>query len=373
MHVGHVISGAGHIGLIGWVLVAGAFAPTPEPFEVTEVAMISGAEFDALMRGQEPPETATQVALPTPPETDEAPAPAPARPEPRPTPPQPEVTEAPPPDPAPAIPEPAPADPAEVQDEVTEIAPPPQEQAVIAPELSDRPVPRPALRVAPEPVAPPPPDAQVDDVVREEATPQDTADTPREEQEATAPEEATTEIVTEAEEQPAAAPIRSIRPKVRPNRPAEPEQTRTAAAPTPDPAPSDTSSAVENALAEALGGAQATGQSTAPSGPPMTAGERDALRVGVQRCWNVGSLSSDALRTTVVVAVDMNEDATPNTGSIRMLSHSGGSAASARQAFETARRAIIRCGVNGFDLPREKYGQWQQIEMTFDPSNMRIK
>jgi hypothetical protein len=372
MHVGHIISGAGHVGLIGWILFGGAFAPTPEPFEVTEVAMISGAEFDALVTGTEPPETATDVALPTPPEPeapDPAPAPAPARPEPRQPPPA--AAEAPPPDTAPAPPDPAPADPAEVQDEVADIAPPPQEQAVLAPDLSDRPVPRPAPRVAPEPVAPPSPEAEVDDVVREEATPQENADTPREEQDATAPEEATTEIVTEAEEAPASAPLRSIRPRARPERPAPQEQTQTAAADVPDRA--DTSSAVENALAEALGGAQATGTSTAPSGPPMTAGEREALRVGVQRCWNVGSLSSDALRTTVVVGVDMNEDATPATGSIRLISHTGGSEASARQAFETARRAIIRCGVNGFDLPSEKFGQWQRIEMTFDPSNMRIK
>ncbi len=239
------------------------------------------------------------------------------------------------------------------------------------PQVSPRPKPRPAPRVAPEPVAPPPPDARVDDVVREEAVPQDNPDTPSPEQEATAPEEATTEIVTEAEEKPSAAPLRSVRPQARPNRPAPQPQTQTAAAPAPDRA--ETSSAVENALAEALGNAQATGTSTAPSGPPMTSGERDALRVGVQRCWNVGSLSSDALQTTVVVGVEMNEDATPITGSIRLISHSGGSEASARQAFETARRAIIRCGASGYDLPREKFGQWREIEMTFDPSNMRIK
>ncbi|MCM2560592.1 energy transducer TonB [Lutimaribacter sp. EGI FJ00015] len=374
MNLGHIISGVGHIGLIGWVLFGGAFAPAPEPFEVTEVAMISSAEFDALMSGTEPPETATDVALPTPPESDEAPAPAPARPKPRPTPPSPEAAEAPPPDAAPTPPDPEPADPTELQDEVNDLAPPPQEQAVPAPDLSDRPVPRPAPRIAPEPVAPPPPDAEVDDVVREEATPQDNADTQHEEQDATAPEEATSEIVTEAEEDPSAAPVRSLRPRARPDRPAPEPATETAATPEAETPEADgTRNAVEDALAEALGGQEAQGRSTAPTGPPMTAGERDALRVGVQRCWNVGSLSSDALSTTVVVGVDMNEDATPVTGSIRLISHSGGSAASAQQAFETARRAIIRCGVNGFDLPREKYGQWQEIEMTFDPSNMRIK
>lgn len=46
---------------------------------------------------------------------------------------------------------------------------------------------------------------------------------------------------------------------------------------------------------------------------------------------------------------------------------------SATQAFEAARRAILRCGATGYDLPAEKYGQWRDIEMTFNPEKMRIK
>jgi DhnA family fructose-bisphosphate aldolase class Ia len=69
----------------------------------------------------------------------------------------------------------------------------------------------------------------------------------------------------------------------------------------------------------------------------------------------------------------MAETGRPDIASIRMLSHSGGSATAARQAFEAARRAIIRCGADGFDLPREKYEQWRDIEMTFNPEKMRIK
>ncbi|MGR3684765.1 MAG: energy transducer TonB, partial [Paracoccaceae bacterium] len=45
--------------------------------------------------------------------------------------------------------------------------------------------------------------------------------------------------------------------------------------------------------------------------------------------------------------------------------------AAARQAFEAAKRAIIRCGSRGYDLPQEKYSQWQDIEMTFDPMRSR--
>lgn len=368
MQAGYIISGMGHAGLIAWLLFGGAFAPTPEPFEVTDVAMISGAEFDSLLAGQEPPETATQLTLPTAPKEDtQAPAPAPERPQP--ALPAPDTAEAAEPDEAPKPPVVDPVEPTELQDDAPDISPPAQEKAVLAPDISDRPVPREAPRIAPEPVAPSEPDTAVDDIVRNAAVPQDNAEVQREEQEATAPEEATTEIVTEAEERPSAAPLRSVRPLSRPNRPSP--------APTPEPeaaAPDVVSSDdVDDALAKALGGAEATGTSTAPSGPPLTSGERDVLRLGVQRCWNTGALSTDALRTTIVVSLQMNEDGKPVVPSIRIKEQSGGTAASGKQAFQAARRAIIRCGANGFDLPVEKYAQWREIEITFDPEKMRIK
>jgi hypothetical protein len=105
----------------------------------------------------------------------------------------------------------------------------------------------------------------------------------------------------------------------------------------------------------------------------MTDGEKDALRVAVQACWNVGSLSSDALLSTVTLGVTVARNGIPDTASIRMISFEGGSEASARQAYEAARRAIIRCGARGFQLPPDKYDQWRNIEMEFNPERMRIK
>ena len=43
------------------------------------------------------------------------------------------------------------------------------------------------------------------------------------------------------------------------------------------------------------------------------------------------------------------------------------------ESYEAARRAILRCGTKGYDLPQEKFGQWRDIEMTFNPEKMRIK
>jgi hypothetical protein len=206
-----------------------------------------------------------------------------------------------------------------------------------------------------------------------------------------APEETTTEIVTEAETPtetaaappPATAPSTSVRPAQRPAAPRQVAQPAPTAPETPTPPRSAgststaSSESVDAALREALEGAASAPDAApvvaAPSGPPLTAGEKDALRVSVQKCWNVGALSSEALRVTVVVALSMNRDGTPDNGTIRMLSSSGGSATAAGQAYEAARRAIIRCGTSGFPLPVEKYGQWQNIEMTFDPSGMRLR
>lgn len=376
MNTGQVISGAGHLGLIAFALFGGAFQSEPLPFEVTEVTAISSEEFAALTQGEVAPEAVANVDTPEPPQDGEAPAltseadTPPERSEP-------EVAETAPPDEVPDPVDPAPAPQADVGDEPPVMQPPQEDSALLVPEESPRPQQRPAPRVAPEPVAEPEPDVQVDDVERQEVTPsEEPADVVEEESEATAPEEATTEIVTEAEENDVAnaAPTQSIRPRSRPSppEPAEQEPDAAAAQSEDTETPETDDSAVNDALAEALG-QSGTSSNDAPQGPPLTAGEKDALRVAVQNCWNVGSLSSEALRTTVVVGVDMSEDARPVNSSIQMLSASGGSGDAAKQAFEAARRAIIRCGSRGFDLPVEKYDHWRDIEMTFNPERMRIK
>lgn len=372
MNTGQVISGAGHAGLIAWALIGGAFQSDPLPLEVTEVTAISAEEYAALVARPSAPDAVADVDTPEPPQEGEAPAlssEADAAPELT----QPEVAETPPPDEVPEVTEPQPAPEAEVTDEPPVLEPPQEDVAVMVPEVSARPQARPAPRVAPEPVAQPEPDVQVDEVERPEVTPDEAAEDVQPESEASAPEEATTEIVTEAEDPASAAPSRSVRPKSRPAaRPEPAEEPATQTAEPAQEAPQTDDSAVADALAEALG--QSDGRSDSPpQGPPLTAGEKDALRVAVQQCWNVGSLSSEALQTTVVVAVEMGEDAKPVTSSIRMLSSSGGSGAAANQAFEAARRAIIRCGASGYNLPIEKYDHWRDIEMTFNPERMRIK
>ncbi|MBY6048189.1 hypothetical protein [Vannielia litorea] len=384
-----IISGGAHLGLIGWALIGGVIHWESPAETVTNVSMISGDEYAALVSNATDP-AAAGPEVPEAPETPEPPETEPETPEPPAPETEPQPSEAPPPRAAEVAPDEAPDTSALEplpEAEVTETAPPAPEAPVAAPDeppgaslvldSSRRPKERPAQRVAPTPAVAPEPDAAVDTEMTEAAEPTPAEEEPAQEaQEDTAPEAANTEIVTEAEEPAggevvALAPTGSPRPKSRPAR----------RAPEAEPARAETSQDTSDAIADAVADAVSEGQSasepanTTPSrsGPPMTAGEKDALRVAVQQCWNVGSLSTDALRVTVTVLVAMNENGTPDNGSIRMVGSDGGSDDAVRQAFEAARRAIIRCGSRGFPLPAEKYGEWAEIEMVFNPEKMRIK
>lgn len=367
MQTGTKISAVLHVTLVAWAFLGGAFRSEPLPFDVQEVSVISEEEFAALSAPREAPEVIEGPAELQPPEPEPEEA---VLPEPEPEPPEPEQVV---PDPVP-VPEPEP----EILPEIVETPEPelpeetptleqPEPDVIALPEPPGvRPKPRPVERVAPEPVAPPPPETQVDEVEAPPVVAEDGAEIEQEEQQATTPEEATDRITPDAEDSAELAPTRSPRPPPRP-RAAAPQQSVETEAPD-----QNRDQAVNDALAEALGQTTAAA-APAPTGPPMTSGEKETLRVAVSKCWNVGSLSTDALNTTVTVGVSMNQDGTPDTGSIRLLDSSGGSGTAANQAFQAARRAIIRCGAKGYDLPAEKYGQWREIEMTFNPERMRIK
>lgn len=384
--IGMMVSGGAHLGAILWLLIGGVFFShdMPPPVATAEVSLMSQSDYDAMVAAA--PKAATeappQPSLPEPPASDPVPpAPEPkpeAKPQPRPEP-QPE------PDPSPDLTELTPPD-AQVEDKPpTPPAPPIESSAeVVTPEAQ----PKPADIVAPDPTEAPEQPADVAPDAVAETAPDPTAEPkPEPETEAAAPKETGDVLKTEdnKDKVASAAPPKSVRPKSKPPKPAPAEETKPAEEPAQETtetaaaaAPTETpDAAVNDALAEALAGEASEepspGTGTADSGPPMTGGEKDALVIAVKQCWNVGSLSTDALNTVVTVGVSMDQSGKPVTGSIKMIGYEGGSEASAKQAYEAGRRAIIRCGQNGFPLPPEKYAQWQEVEITFDPQQMRMR
>ena len=358
---GTYISGAAHVGLIAWLLAGWGLSAEPLPFEVSEVSVVSGEEYAQLVAARTPQPSTAEPEAPVVPVFEEAPTRPPASEEavdlPDPVVVEPPAEELPPPD----APEPI-TPPSDVEDTPPDVAPPDVEETVAIPEpiTEAPPQARPAPRVTPEPAPLQEPDIQVD---APPAPP--VSDEPSEDAEVVEPDEpaaapdTTTEIVTEPEA-PSGAVATSLRPSVRPNRP------------TPTEEPEVASSTQEADVAAALEAAIASQAPAVPQGPPMTGSERDAFRIAVNRCWNVDP-GSVAARVTLTVAFSLTPEGRVD-GNVRQVAASGGDAGAVRTAFEAARRAILRCQTqSGYDLPAEKYGQWKDVEITFDPSGMRLR
>jgi hypothetical protein len=225
------------------------------------------------------------------------------------------------------------------------------------------------------PVAPPPPEAEVAPEVQQEVSPDAAAEVVEEASEATAPEEATTEIVTEAD-QPSGAPESALRPPSRPARPAvqseEPaeEPVEEAVAASQNVSEDDVAAALAAAVASEP--ATETGGAAAQAGPPMTGAETDAFRLAVQGCWRVDP-GSESSQVQVTVNFQLDRDGRV-IGDVRLVRDSGGSQGAVNAAFEAARRAVLRCqSTDGYQLPPDKYDQWQDVTITFDPSSMRLR
>lgn len=365
MTTGAYISGVGHVAFLLFLLIGGIFDRSDLPeVSVADVSVISEEEFAALTRPETAPDVDTDAVAPEAPQPEEAAPEISTGTEAAPEVPdaalQPQAAET--DSPAEPLESPIPVPNAEVSDAL-----PPVEAPLVPddrPEAPEEAAPAPALRVAPDPAAPAPPLAESAPEMIEETAPLPEPKQPQPEQTAAAPPEATTEIVTEAERTTSLAPAASPRPRSRPSRPA-PSKTADA-----DPEP--TTDAVADALAAAVAGGSEKSSTAAPSGPPLTGGERDVFRIAVQNCWVV-DVGSQAANVTVTVSVSMSRDGTVVGGEVRFLSATGGDEGAQRTAYEAARRAVLRCQKGGYPLPVEKYDRWRDIEMTFNPEGMRLK
>lgn len=347
-----------HGGFLLWVILGDwLFSPAEAPeIPVAEVSILSSAEFDKMAAAAAKAASAPQAAAKPPPQ----------RPAPK-------------PDPAPEVlpqaelvqPDPAPVPDAIVADEA---------QPVPVPDSQLAPAPRPIDRVADTPVDDTTDTPELADTVTPEVTEKPAeavVEAPPEP--AASPEEATTQIVTEAvkteQDAPQLAPTASRRPQGRPKQVAEVPPVEEPPVEEPPLEVTDMT-AVDDAVAAALAAAADPAPEPAAepaSGPPMTAGEKDALRVSIKKCWNLGALSSEAMRTTVTITVTLARDGTPDLKSLKLVRADGGTREAGDKMFEVARRAIARCGKRGFPLPPEKYERWKELELVFDPDGMRVR
>ena len=285
--------------------------------------------------------------------------------------------------------------------EITQV----QQGADEAPSL-DPPAPEPATTPEPEPEA-----VNIGDNERDQATPETDEQRPVEVEEARLPEPVDVPAPTPATElAPEPEPARQVAPDpvqeaieaaepapefvqlpqelpspaARPERPPAqtaqtpnrrnedvPRERAAADTPeTPDPAETDAIANLLNRERGSGGGAAASertaslGGERSTGGTTLTQSEMDALRAQIQACWNppAGVIDAADLRVSVQFRLDRSGMV---EGRPTVTSSSGN-----RQADESARRAVLRCGLNGFRLPADKYDAWQVVVVNFDPSEM---
>jgi len=251
-----------------------------------------------------------------------------------------------------------------------------------ASQMSDRPVLRPAQRVTLEEVAPPPPEVNLDDLRQEAAIPDDlSAPVAPPKEEASAPEAASREIVTEAEEMLSFAPQQSARPTKRPAAPPQPEVPAPEPEPLPEPEleadvtqePSGivetNATAIDAAISEAL-----NEESKAQIIKELPSSERNEINSIIQKimknCWAVRPGFSTSY-VNIVVRITFKPDGKVNN--LALVSFSGGEESAAKAAFQSAKSAIYRCQKSGFPLQNWDYRHWSEYEFEFDPSRMRSR
>ncbi|WP_299415216.1 hypothetical protein [uncultured Sulfitobacter sp.] len=97
----------------------------------------------------------------------------------------------------------------------------------------------------------------------------------------------------------------------------------------------------------------------------LTAAEAAEFRREVRACW-----LADANAPAVTLGFSLDRSGRPGAGSVREVRHGAGGNQAVSQAFAAAKRAVLRCGRDGYTLPVEKYDQWRDIELTFSPERM---
>lgn len=85
-------------------------------------------------------------------------------------------------------------------------------------------------------------------------------------------------------------------------------------------------------------------------------------------CWLV---TESDVSVTLGFALKLN--GRPITKSLTLLDHTAANSEAVTQAFALAKRAVMRCGRDGYKLPVEKYEYWRNIEITFDPERTILK
>jgi hypothetical protein len=106
---------------------------------------------------------------------------------------------------------------------------------------------------------------------------------------------------------------------------------------------------------------------TVPLSQRLYEREIQALTRAVGQCWNRSALHGGSAHISIETIIAFERD--ESVASIELSSTYVGENADANLAFQTARRAILRCSRN-LNLPADRYSGWRQIRLVFGPEGI---
>ena len=372
MDIGVKISGAAHAILISIAIFGAPIFSSDEenPIQISEVSLISLEEFELLTKENMPvfqsePEPEVQE-----PELE----PEVQEPEPEPEP-ELEVQE-PEPEPEPELevqePEPEP----EVQEIINEsdsdfIAPIADEDNLgeLTPEFNENAAPKAAeiiSDVSNEAPEEPADIGALEDTSFEKVNGADEEKLEIELNENTPAEESTTQIVTEAEEQKSdLVPSRTSKPKSRPRNLKTTKEITTK----PKLKPKEVVEAEKDTTAESI--LESLKEKKEPEPflnltPAQKESVGNIIRNKMRLCWNPPVGVENGLTNVMILGLKFDIDGKLVESPVNLTPNSG---VGSLQAFEAARRAVIRCSPYN-ELDPEIYDGWKELNLKFNPKNM---
>ena len=125
-------------------------------------------------------------------------------------------------------------------------------------------------------------------------------------------------------------------------------------------------SVIDNALAD--GETENSGMNAEEIGDTLTATQIDLVRETIRPCWHFPAGLKDADQLVVDIQMELNEDGYVKSASIvdkARMTHDTGF----RTAAESALRAVLDPACNPLPLPKEKYKEWRNLELSFNPKD----
>ncbi|MDA9278373.1 cell envelope biogenesis protein TolA [Amylibacter sp.] len=353
MDIGVKISGAAHAILIGIAIFGAPIFSSDEenPIQISEVSLISLEEFELLTKDNVPvfqSEPELEVQEPEPElEVQE---------------PEPEVQE----------PEPEP----EVQEIINEsdsdlIAPIADKDNLgeLTPEFNENAAPKAAeiiSDVSNEAPEEPADIGALEDTSFEKVNGADEEKLEIELNENTPAEESTTQIVTEAEEQKSdLVPSRTSKPKSRPRN----LKTTKVITTKPKLKPKEVVEAEKDTTAESI--LESLKEKKEPEPflnltPAQKESVGNIIRNKMRLCWNPPVGVENGLTNVMILGLKFDIDGKLVESPVNLTPNSG---VGSLQAFEAARRAVIRCSPYN-ELDPEIYDGWKELNLKFNPKNM---